>query len=629
MYYTPTPESGNPCEEEYRELSFPPARKSRFANVEAFARHHGIDKPEYKKAHRNDSFDKTLPVIVPDGYALPLHDADYSDDNSPVLVWCPSVEFAEKLVAYVNNDHANREQRVRMNALTWMFVNSSRLKWDPQFSTTLAGNVRKGTLKSSSSDAICRGAFKEMFDRVCDIEHRKHMAEKSAQVCDSPKRGSYWFDGKTIGRGTRVVPKGVTPIQKRFKKAVFSGKKGCPNTAGCGVVGFDDSPSIDCWFDTSDPSNDFRASDPFFETIQGCYVSLRASNVEFHHDLMVEYLNSRGLNDHCEHIVESISLVRPAFSVELTVPFAGEYCVESKRLELVSKLETRLQRPATDDELHGITFDAAATYASGRSNISKLTDLFDDKTPLSHAYMKHGRVVHQLSGLKSDFRCMLDIDNGRGELAPIVECDISASYFQSLAVQSHDEKAMRILSNGNDFDLREMIQKRAEDEYDLKRREDSWKADLMVGAMFNHDSKGFYASPIFKALRDLFPKMAAFIRKIRGNKPFGPSILSRHLTLFEGSVVRDAIVTCKERGIPVISNNDGIFCAADRVEELQTIFGDSFEKFAGYRIKIGIKTPPTTFLKWLLEEKRDVLAEGSAELFERRIKEYEMIEESV
>ena len=142
-----------------------------------------------------------------------------------------------------------------------------------------------------------------------------------------------------------------------------------------------------------------------------------------------------------------------------------------------------------------------------------------------------------------------------------------------------DHDAMAALENGT---FRSAIRDLAIEEFGYEKPADpgEWKQDLMRDCLFNHESKGMFSSPLWQAFRDLFPVAAKHVRCVRAGQHYGPTILSHRLTKIEGKIVRAAVMA--DESIPKMPNNDGIFAASNRREEVRKAFAESARTVLGF-----------------------------------------------
>ena len=548
--------------------------------------------PKLARKRKGDKLDRSLPVFKHVGWGQPLHPDDYQDVAECNLVLLPSVgqEFTEKLWQAICDRFPKRHHKTRQHAFTFLCERISSMFYEPVFSFVVNWKVANLSLPRPVRE-IVRAILRDedLFFRTSGFHSET----------DDAKGFCY-----------RYRPAGIVGIPLRSQKSGFSAEKRVATLGGA---------SFCLGVDLSDDGDVSQVSQRW-KVFAPSYVQVRQSNFEWMGDNFNSACERLGYFDYSFFVIDSLRLVRTCLSDDNDFRSLGHlwsiYATDRKLAEKVKELG----RPVVDGE-----FDYAQVRAGFLIDFNAMCNVIEGKAN-PKCYVKHGRAVHSFSSMSRQLRCLLSIDDGYGEFFPVVESDLSAAYFCALARDAMDLDAMTALENGT---FRSAIRDRAIEKYGYEMPEDSseWKRDLMRDCLFNHERQGMFASPLWQAFRDLFPVSANHVRRVRAGQHYGPTILSHRLTKIEGKIVRAAVMA--DQSIPKMPNNDGIFAASNRREEVRKSFAESARTVLGFDARIGVKVPSTDFIEWLLEHHRDQLSDRIVIPLEARLRFYRELQKEI
>lgn len=197
--------------------------------------------------------------------------------------------------------------------------------------------------------------------------------------------------------------------------------------------------------------------------------------------------------------------------------------------------------------------DVESAYRSSWERIN--TDRLEGITRI------HGRCYHALTNAPKWMRHWIQV-RYRGQVEEIVEIDMSSTYWAILASAIRDRGTRNyVIQSLQDGTFYEKIAAHAKHQYTDRSK---LKQDVNKNCLFA--KQGFGTTPLFRALKSLYPDLARLINWWR-RKDHGASLLSHALTLREGRFFIDgALRQFVSRGIPVIPIHDALLVPASEAE---------------------------------------------------------------
>lgn len=210
---------------------------------------------------------------------------------------------------------------------------------------------------------------------------------------------------------------------------------------------------------------------------------------------------------------------------------------------------------------------------------------------------RYGRLYHALNSLPGALRSKLLIqtENGKEHLA---EADLSGSFHVILAGSCQCPNMIRDLQSGDYYEKLGIAA--TEFGYELPVKDDGeidsgkLKVEIQTHALFNRWNQGFTLHPLWQAFQQLYPKAARRVLYWR-RQAYGARRLSQWLSNQEGLLFLEHVIPeLERRGIPVISNHDGVLVPESRVEEAKAIIEQYATLQFGFKPVVKTKaTRPT------------------------------------
>ena len=293
-----------------------------------------------------------------------------------------------------------------------------------------------------------------------------------------------------------------------------------------------------------------------------------------------------GWNVTRDYVAESICRLKWDFDTEF-----------ERDLYLADWIDRKANRKQAEAAVDGEEFDRSKYVTELSRNIERAVDAIDKKQ-VSIKY-RHGRFYHDLNSFPAALRSKLLIETKDGELEYLSEADLSGSFHVVVGSSAdHGGKNRNMIRDFLSGDYYERLGAAAEEfGYTLPREHDGsvsrgqLKKEIQIHCLFNEWSKGFTLHPLWRAFERLYPmaaKRVIYWRKL----PFGATRLSRFLSEQEGLLfVEHVIPELMRRGIPVVSNHDGVLVPESRQAEVKAIVEHFAELQFGFNAEV--KTKPT------------------------------------